>query len=336
MTTDRESGGGNVRPEDSETWPVVLYRGARDNRPKPQRWDAGTMVRALARHRVWTGEKVDAPAWSPVEIPDGERRAAKNVSAVSMLVLDCDSGESLDTLEELGDDYARLGHTSWSHTTGHPKVRLVFPFHPDRPCPAAEWAGVWGAAARWAASQGVQVDQAAKDPSRLYFGPYIPPDVVAREEAESWVYGPGEGPGGRLPARTRRWLSWAWLVTTYPEPEPELAVRVPDISFGSEHDSTDRHERRRRSFAMGLVRYRADKLSRAGSGGRNSSLFGAARMVAQLGTAGAVDTSVALGELEAAALQSGLGAKETRRTIASGFAAGGADPAFDLDREMGQ
>jgi len=59
-------------------------------------------------------------------------------------------------------------------------------------------------------------------------------------------------------------------------------------------------------------------------------------MVAQLGTAGAVDTSVALGELEAAALQSGLGAKEIRRTIASGFAAGGADPAFDLDREMGQ
>jgi len=327
-----------VRPEDASGWPVVLFSGARDNRPKPRKWDVRTMVLALGRHRVWTGEKIQAPAWSPVKMrPGTERRAKRNVESVSMLVLDCDAGEDVDTLEALGDDFIRLGHTSWSHSTGHPKARLVFPFRPGRPCPAEEWAAVWSSAARWAAAQGVTVDAAAKDPSRLYFGPYIPPGWTPKEEAESWVYGPEGEQGTTLPARERRFLSWAWLVTAFPPPEEELDDFGPMVkaTAGSVHDSDDRHDRRRRSFAAGLVRYRAEKLAQSGQGGRNASLFGAARLVRQLEAAGALDGASALGELQAAALQAGLPAQEVRRTIASGYAAGSSDPAFDIEREMG-
>ena len=338
MSEDRRSGGAEVRPEDASGWPVVLFSGARDNRPKPRTWDVQTMVLALGRHRVWTGEKIQAPAWSPVKMRPGmERRAKKNVESVSMLVLDCDAGEDVDTLEALGDDFVRLGHTSWSHSTGHPKARLVFPFRPGRPCPAEEWAAVWSSAARWAAAQGVTVDAAAKDPSRLYFGPYIPPGWTPKEEAESWVYGPEGEQGTTLPARERRFLSWAWLVSEYgPDEDEEAPPIAMDIDFGSEFDSNDRHEKRRRSFAAGLVRYRAAKLASSGEGGRNASLFGAARLVRQLEAAGALDGRAALGELEAAALQAGLPSKEVRRTMASGYAAGSSDPAFDIEREMGE
>lgn len=333
--SDRESGGAEVRSEDSPVWQVVLYRGARDNTPKPREWDAATMCRALAHHRVWTGAKVDAPAWSPVTFnTQSAKRRASLVKSVTMLVLDCDAGEPLDTLEGLGDEYVRLGHTSWSHSTHKPKARLVFPFDPARPCPVAEWGAVWGAASRWAAAHGVTVDAATKDPSRLYFGPYIPPDITAKEEADAWVYGP-EGGSGVLPDRPRRFLSWARLVTDYAEDEEELAPFVPDISFGSEFDSNDRHERRKRAFGNGLVRSRAERLASSGQGGRNSSLFGAARLVAQLEAAGAVNGSEALAMLDAAASSAGLEAKEIRRTLASGYAAGRNDPAYDIEREMG-
>lgn len=328
-----------VRPEVSTTWPVVLYRGARDNEPKARRWDWETMARGLARHRVWTGSKVDAPAWSPVTFQEGaERRRASLVASVSMLVLDCDAGEPLDTLEALGDDFVRLGHTSWSHTTEKPKARLVFPFHPSRPCPAHEWPEVWGAASRWAASQGVTVDAATKDPSRLYFGPYVPPDIVAKEEAEAWTYRDGSGTG-LLPDRPRGYLSWARLVNDWPpaEDEGELADwAIPTPSAGSAHDSNERHDRRRRAFGSGLVASRARKLASAGKGGRNASLFGAARLVGQLEAAGAVDAGTALAELDQAARTAGLGPKEIRRTLASGYSAGRSDGPYDLEREMGQ
>lgn len=334
----RAGGEGLVRPAGTMTWRVVLYRGARDNQPKVRTWDAATLCRALVRFKVWTGEKVDAPAWSPIELREGaSRRAKSNVASVTMLVLDCDAGDPVPTLEGLGDEFIRLGHTSWSHSTAKPKARLVFPFHPDKPCPVEEWEGVWAAAARWAAAGGVTVDAATKDPSRLYFGPYIPPDVVSKEEAESWVYGP-EGAAGQLPDRPRRYLSWAWLVTEYPPDEDEEALDfyTPDPTTGRKTDSNEGHDRRRRAFGMGLVRSRADRLARSGKGGRNSSLYGAARLVAQLETAGAVHVGDALAALEAGARASGLSGQEIKRTMASGYSAGRNDPEYPVDREMGR
>lgn len=320
--TDRAGGRAPVRLD--QTWPVAIYRGARDNRPTTRRLRWDHFVRALGAPRPWDGAKIDAPAWSPVEMVEGtERRLAANVAAVSMLVLDCDNGDPLAVLRGLGDDLVRIGHTSWSHTMDYPKVRLVFPFDPSTPCPVEHWPRVWGAAARWASAQDVTVDPAAKDPSRLYFGSYRPRTERAQADARAWRDGPGPGRG---------FLSWAALVSTFPEPEPDLPVYAS--TSGSIHDSEDRHARRRRAFGHGLVRYRADQLAATGKGGRNSRLFGAARLVRQLDAAGAVDAQVALAELDAAGRASGLDANETHRTIRSGFAAGAGDPPFPIDKEM--
>ena len=339
MNTDTRVGGdGEVRSEVAPVWPVVLFRGARDNEPKPREWTGDVMVRALAVHRTWTGEKLHAPAWSPVVMVEGAvRRAKKNVAAVSMLVLDCDAGEPLETLEALGSRFYRVGHTSWSHTTGHPKARLVFPFRPGRWCPVAEWGAVWGAAARWAAEHGVTVDAAAKDPSRLYFGPYTSTDIVAREEAIGWAYGPVTNPWTEDKPRPEGYLDWGWLVSNYPEPETDLEDwKVVKSEAGSQFDSNERHDKRRRAFGAGMVRHRAEKLATTGEGGRNGQLFAGARLVGQLERAGAIRAEDALAELGSAAEAAGLSRGEIQRTLRSGYAAGQADGAYDIDGEMGQ
>ena len=333
----RVGGDGLVRLEDPWLWPVVIFRGARDNEPKPRKWDALSMCRALGVHKPWRGQKVDAPAWSPVTMKPGTNRRKKdNVASVSMLVLDCDAGDPLEVLEGLGDDFVRIGHTSWSHSHDKPKARLVFPFRPSWPCPVDEWGAVWAAAARWAASEGVTVDPAAKDPSRLYFGPYHPPDIVSEEDAVAWVYAPDGSRGGTLPDRPRRYLCWARLLELFPAPEEELDVfEMPAPTAGRRDDSNERQDRRRRAFGIGMVRSRADRLARAGKGGRNNSLYGAARLVAQLEAAGAVDASEALAVLEAGAKAAGLGSKEIRKTLAGGYATGRNDPAYPVEKEMG-
>lgn len=340
METNTRSGGdAEVRLDVAPVWPVVLFRGARDNQPKPREWTGEVMVRALAVHRTWTGEKIHAPAWSPVVMVDGAvRRAKKNVAAVSMLVLDCDSGEALETLEALGSRFFRLGHTSWSHTTGHPKARLVFPFRPGRWCPVAEWEAVWGAAARWAGEHGVTVDPAAKDPSRLYFGPYTAPDIVAKEEAVAWAHGPVPNQWNKGHPRPEGYLDWAWLVSNYPAPEAELDDwdMTPPIVAGRRDDSNERHDRRRRAFGAGMVRHRAEKLAASGRGSRNGQLFAGARLVAQLEQAGAVHARDALAELGSAAATAGLPPGEIRRTIQSGYAIGKSDAAYPVEQEMGE
>lgn len=323
----------------TEEWPVVRYRGARDNQGKPARWDWATLRRALCQGRTHGKEKVQTPAWSPVEMVEGQtRRAAANVAAVSMLVLDCDAGDPLDVLEALGDEYIRIGHTSWSHTPDHPKARLVFPF--ARPCPAKHWGRVWGAAARWTASQGVTVDPAAKDPSRLYFGAYVPHVETEPggnehlEWFEWWCYGRlgTDGVPGQMPARERDYLSWARLASAYPEPEPEPQVYTAHT--GALADTVDERERRRRALASGIIRHRCGQIQAHGEGGRNVRLYAAARTAGSLASGGWIDLAAAAGDLEAAGLASGLTAKEVARAIRNGLAHGDADGPYDIDTHL--
>ena len=324
-------------------WPVVLYRGARDNRPKPRRWSMADLRRWLCCPRPWPGAKLDVHAWSPVAMVEGAPRAARNVRSVSMLVLDCDAGDDLRTLERLGDEYIRIGHTSWSHTPAHPKARLVFPF--ASPCPVEMWPRVWGAAARWAAAHGVTVDAAAKDPSRLYFmfygpmgGPeYVPGGCVWLEEASAWMYGdasPDAPPvAGALPHRRRSWLSWARLAMQYPEPEPEPQVYAA-AATGALEPTEDEQEERRRRFARGIIRHRCAQIQAHGEGGRNVRVFAAARMAGSLAAGGWLVLAEAAADIEGAGLASGLSARETARAIRNGIAQGTADGPFEIDSQM--
>jgi len=319
-------------------WPVVRYDGAHDRIPKPRMWTPETLIERLCRPVVWHRRKLDAPCWAPsVMVGPDATRAAANVSAVSMLVLDCDAGDPLRDLEALGDGYVRVGHTSWSHTPLHPKARLVFPF--QRPCPVRHWGRVWGAAARWAAEHGVSVDPAAKDASRLYFGPYVPPTGPAGVQGvpvdwfRAWAYGPDDPPNpGMLPPRPRELLNWARLASAYPEPEPEPFV-VPVVQ-SRPPPSADVMERKRRAFARGMIARRCSLIVTHGKGGRNVRVFAAGRLAGSLAAGGWVHLSDAVAEIEQAALAAGLDLKETRRALRNGLAAGASDGVYDIDQHL--
>lgn len=318
---------------EQQTWPVALFAGARSNAVKRKEWDAPTMVRSLCHMRVWAGEKVKAPAWSPTLYREGaDVRGNRNVEAVTMLVLDCDAGDPLDTLEALGDEFCRLGHTSWSHHVDKPKARLVFPL--SKPCPADVWGRVWAAAAEWAKAGGVHVDPAAKDQARLYFGPFVPDDVTSREHWEAWAYGPDEEPQvGRLPVRHRSLLSWAWLLSKWePEPVPEVYIPPPLAGVGTARPLPEGHheqmQKRREAFARACVEKRAQNLATQGAGGRNKALYGAGRMVRGLERAGVLrDPGAALEQIAQAAvcLKDGderLTLREATRSINNGYRRG--------------
>jgi len=310
-------------------WHVATYNGARDNRPKPAEWDAETLVRTLCTLNIWTGEKVQAPAWSPIQLHDGQQTRAKAaVRAVTMLVLDCDAGDSLDTLEALGDEFCRVAHTSWSHHADRPKARLVFPF--AAPCPAEHWPRVWAAAAAWAAAGGVTVDPAAKDCSRLYFGSYVPDDITAREHWEAWAYGPEEEErAGRLPVRPRKLMSWAWLLAKWEPEEEEVSFRPPPLAgVGTAKPRPEGYDEklsaRRRAFADACIESRIVALNGMGKGsGRNRALYSAGRLVRGLERSGDLDAiEAALHSLATAALGEDMTIKEARRAIMNGYRRG--------------
>ena len=115
--------------------------------------------------------KRDLPAWSPALYSQGERRANKNVQAITALVYDYDSTTTapetiIGTLSQRGLRFAV--YTTWSHTPQKPRYRVVLflsrslsPFEYERAWPRGlSFIGL---------SDGV--DEQAKDISRNYILP---------------------------------------------------------------------------------------------------------------------------------------------------------------------
>lgn len=188
---------------DPRTWRVSTYRDARTRSPHSVAWTLEEMSRALGHHIVAPdiANKRDLPAWSPAHYPPGATRRASSVTEISCLVLDVDDGTSIDTIWSLWPTHARILHTSWSHTSQHPKARLVVPV--AQPIPRDQWHRAWSWAALHARRHGVAVDRACSDASRIYFLPASPSASSAREVRDALDLPVLEIPARRLvdPAR---------------------------------------------------------------------------------------------------------------------------------------
>ena len=106
-------------------------------------------------------------------------RAKSSVIDVSCLVLDYDDGTTLKEAHRQWGNWPHLLHTSWSHTPGHHKCRVVVPL--AEPVTAAGWARVF----HWAVSRAPGIDRQCCDPSRIYFVPSHP-DGAEGEWAKAW------------------------------------------------------------------------------------------------------------------------------------------------------
>ena len=117
-------------------------------------------------------DKLSIPGWAPVCFR-GDRRLKANVDGVYALGVDFDE---LDVpFEELCGAFhtATIAHTTFSHTADAPHARAFLRL--SRAVSAVEYERLWSFVADRMADAGQKVDPAAKDPSRLWFIPAVPP-----------------------------------------------------------------------------------------------------------------------------------------------------------------
>lgn len=233
------------------TFAVATFSSAFDNHPAPRRVTWRALCQSLTTFRVVRAEdKRHLPAWSPAEYPDGARRCASAVRAVSCIVLDLDDGSRAAQAQAAWEDWPHIVHTTWSHTPDAPRLRLVVPL--EVPVPRALWHRAW----HWAhARSGLVADPACKDPSRLYFVPAVrshdwprwarvfdPGGPLLRIDAEALPLTPDEQEAARIAAaRAMR-------------PPVQVRAGVSDAALRrlrSEALRSDPEARRRAAMALG-------------------------------------------------------------------------------------
>ncbi len=140
-------------------------------------------ARLMVPHKA-TPSKEGAILWSPVILGDMARRSS-SVTHVTALVYDFDNGALWEdtTCIPLVAGMRYWAYTTHSHTPEHHKFRLVLAV--DEAIPIDLYPVVWRGFARMI---GWQVDQACKDPARLYYTPSCP---LGSDPWQDWADGIG-------------------------------------------------------------------------------------------------------------------------------------------------
>jgi P4 family phage/plasmid primase-like protien len=159
---------------------LSLFRKVADNEPQEAARTWEEFCARLKKPEVRAGK--DGPLFSPA-IFEPKARAKANVSALSMLALDCDHHNTLDSdlprWRKLG--YAYAAYTTHSHkrvTKSNPnaeeRFRVVLPL--AAPIPPIYYPALWA----WAFhASGEKLDPSPKDASRIFYTP-----AKASEDAE--------------------------------------------------------------------------------------------------------------------------------------------------------
>lgn len=209
----------------------------------------------------------------------GDERAKANVEKIYALGLDIDDGTPFARVCELLSRYSFLAHSTFSSSAATPKTRAILPY--AEPLTAAEHGGAWRTVAAHFAGEGVTIDAATKDASRLWYVPCVPQDGP-----HAFHVGEGEMFDGRVASE------WA---------PPRPAPRVVDTSGISDR------------YLRGALRRAADAVAGAGVGARNATLNREVHSVLRL----PIDHSTAEAVLVSAAVSAGLPRVEAEKTFAS-------------------
>ncbi len=247
-------------------------------------------LRQLLSQHARLSHKEAAGGWSPTRYwPPATTRCNDGVAALCALVFDLD-GHGLPR-ERLGH-WFWIAHTTYRHTPGNPRWRLVLPL--AREVDATDFSQLWQ---RGHTALAPRADPSCKDVSRLYLLPSCPRE--AQPETD-WHDGPLLEPTA-LPA--------------LPEPVRRDAPRMQRRPLDGA-TLQDVHY-------AGVV---LDGLAGTAPGARNAALFRAAAALGRRVAAGQLPEPDVEQGLYAAAERNGLvaddGERAVQRTIISGLTAG--------------
>lgn len=146
------------------TFDVSFFKNKHDNQPKLNQHTWSQLLDLFKTPNI-RGSK-DGLLIAPAKF--NGKRAKANVEYVSLLMLDVDSGLTIDsaieTLKKTG--YESVIHTSFSHSESLNKFRVIIPL--DKPIPADQYSRLW----HWGSCLfGNTVDQSVNDCSRIFYTP---------------------------------------------------------------------------------------------------------------------------------------------------------------------
>jgi len=233
------------------------------------RWAASPSVGAAKdEHGGWSGATFA-----------GDARAKRNVEHVFGLGLDIDDGTPFATIVAMLAHYTFFAHSTFSSTPTTPKTRAFVLY--AEPLSADEHERVWMCVASHFSGQGVTVDRATRDASRVWFVPTI------RAGADYAFHTSAGAPlDGKAAAR--------W------EP-PRPAPKQVDASTISD------------AYLRGALRRAHDAVASATNGARNAVLNREAYAILRL----PIDAATARDVLVSAAVHAGLSRREAERTYDS-------------------
>jgi uncharacterized protein DUF3631 len=149
---------------------LVRFRDAEDSRPEAQQLTWSEFVALLSHHQERSTK--DGAAWSPAVYRPNSRRGNRNVRNLTAAVGDFDDGTPWAAVKARLQGLAYVAHSTYSHTVGHPKFRVVAPF--SRSVSPDEWPSIRRRVEAHLFAD--KADPATKDAARLYYLPSCPPE----------------------------------------------------------------------------------------------------------------------------------------------------------------
>lgn len=318
MTAPRPTAATNQAAQPDTTIYITRFRSLTD--PKGERdsyADWAELCADLEANYDLLVSKSDGQGWSPATFI-GDTRSKKNVDRIYCVVLDYDKGST--SLDDAADFWtckaflpfrksafttACLVHSSFSSTPEHPKFRVIMPL--SRAVDAEEFTIIWGYVSKLAAEAGHQIDEACKDPSRLWFWPSCP-------EGETVLFSPCES---GAPLDVRRILK-------------ECGYNARRKTDGLDRSSKVVVSSAIRAFERGV-----DEVRDATEGSRQVTLNRVAFKSGTLVGGGQLDEEYARSALREAGLACGLDGAEVENTILRAMQDGKQQPSMgDFDERQ--
>ncbi len=141
---------------------ISLFAHQFDNKPSVRDFRYRALVKILGRFEE--REEKGGQAFAPVSYSKPVR-ANKNVEKVTLALVDYDDGTTIGQAQKLFSRFEYLLYTSFSHTRGHHRFRVVLPL--KKAIAAENWECAWQHLAKLAPG----LDESCKDLARIYYLP---------------------------------------------------------------------------------------------------------------------------------------------------------------------